>query len=102
MTQTVTQREAIKEIPVIDISPFQPGGDASRKASVAALLRKACIDVGFFYLSGHGFPQGELNRAITLAHRFFELPLDVKIRYLSQKSGGTGFVRIRDIARVDR
>jgi isopenicillin N synthase-like dioxygenase len=97
MKQAVAQREAIREIPVIDISPFQPGGDTSRKAPVAALLRKACIDVGFFYLSGHGFPRGDLDRAITLAHHFFELPLDVKMRYLSQKSGGTGFVRIGGI-----
>ena len=91
--QSSEKREAIKEIPVIDISPFLCGDDTS-KADTAEALRKACIDVGFFYLTGHGFPAGELDRAVEHAHRFFELPLDVKMRYRSEKSGGTGFVRI--------
>jgi isopenicillin N synthase-like dioxygenase len=94
---TVPQREAVRHVPVIDISPFCAGGDRSRKAEIAGALRKACIDVGFFYLSGHGLPPGELDRAVGLAHRFFALPLDVKMRYLSRKSGGTGFVRIGGI-----
>lgn len=88
------RREAVKEIPGIDISPFMPGGDAGNKASVAKDLRKACIDVGFFYLTGHGLPANELGQAVAQALRFFELPLDTKMRYQSKKVGGAGFVRI--------
>ncbi|PWT91855.1 MAG: hypothetical protein C5B56_03205 [Proteobacteria bacterium] len=92
--QISPRREAVKEIPVIDISPFLPNGDAGRKPDVARALRKACIDVGFFYLSGHGLPPGELDRAATYALRFFELPLDVKMKFQARKVGGTGFVRV--------
>lgn len=87
-------REAVTEIPVIDISPFLRHGNPASKAATAETLRKACIDVGFFYLSGHGFPTGDLNEAGRQALRFFELPLHVKMRYRAKMVGGTGFVRI--------
>jgi isopenicillin N synthase-like dioxygenase len=87
-------REAVKELPVIDISSFLPGGDASRKGDVSRTLRKACIDVGFFYLSGHNLPTGELDQAITYALHFFELPLGVKMKYQLRTVGGSGFVRV--------
>jgi isopenicillin N synthase-like dioxygenase len=88
------RREAVQSLPVIDISPFLPGGDAARKSSIARDLRKACIDVGFLYLVGHGLPSDELKQAESLARSFFELPLDVKMRYRATQVGGTGFVRV--------
>src|SRR5262249_54767298 len=78
----------------IDISPFLANGAIGGKPDVAKALRKACIDVGFFYLSGHGLPPGELDRAAAYALRFFELPLDVKMKFQARRVGGTGFVRV--------
>lgn len=42
-------------LPVIDIEPFLAGsgaGDARAKADAAARIRAACIEWGFFYITG--------------------------------------------------
>src|SRR5918994_2075580 len=87
-------RAAVKSVPVIDLSSYLSSGRETERQSIAGELRKACIDVGFFYLSGHGFPDGELEEAIKWAHRFFNLPLEVKMRFAAKDAGGTGFVRV--------
>jgi isopenicillin N synthase-like dioxygenase len=92
-----TGREAVQTIPVIDISPCVADPDAASSQRVANELRKACIDVGFFYLSGHGLPAGELDEAIAWSHRFFDLPLDVKMRFRATGPGQAGFVRVGGI-----
>jgi isopenicillin N synthase-like dioxygenase len=98
-------REAVKSIATIDISPFVSDGGVAERKKTAQQLRKACIDVGFFYLSGHGIPADELEQAIAWARKFFELPLDVKLRYRSTEPAEAGFVRIGGInpgANVER
>jgi isopenicillin N synthase-like dioxygenase len=87
-------REAVKSVPVIDLSPFMSAGQATHKDAVAQDLRKACIDVGFFYLTGHELPAGELDEAVAVTLRFFQMPLDVKLKYRATRAGGTGFVRV--------
>ena len=87
------RREAVDEIPIIDISPFLQSGTQESKADVAAKLRKACIDVGFFDLTGHGLRPGQIDEAVAISHRFFELPLEKKLEYRSTRPGSTGFVR---------
>lgn len=88
------RRQAVKALPVIDISPFMSAGSTSHKETVAQDLRKACIDVGFFYLIGHGLPAGELDEAVAATLRFFQLPLEAKLKYRATRVGGTGFVRV--------
>src|SRR5688572_10853420 len=70
------ERDAPERIPGGDLSPFVEGGDRAGRERVAGELRKACIDVGFFYLTGHGIPAAELDQAVAWGHRFFELPLE--------------------------
>lgn len=89
-----TEREAVKRLPVIDVSSFISGNDAATRRRTAMELRAACINVGFFYISGHGIPKQELDDCESLAHRFFELPLDVKMKFGSQAAGRPGFVRV--------
>jgi isopenicillin N synthase-like dioxygenase len=91
------KRDAIKSLPMIDISPFVTAGTEAQRNSVARELRKACIDVGFFYLSGHGFSATELGDAIKWGHRFFELPLEAKMTLHTQGPGQTGFMRVGGI-----
>ena len=43
-----------QEVPVIDLAPAAAGGDGLAK--VAAELRRAAVEVGFFYIHGHGIP----------------------------------------------
>ena len=91
------KRDAVKSLPVIDITPFVATGTDAQRRRVAQALRKACIDVGFFYLAGHGFTATELADAITWGHRFFELPLEKKMTLHTQGPGQTGFMRVGGI-----
>lgn len=67
------------------MTAFVRGGPAAEKQQVAAELRSACIDIGFFYLHGHGFASSELDEALEWAQRFFALPLETKLRVRSTK-----------------
>jgi isopenicillin N synthase-like dioxygenase len=91
------KRHAVSSLPIIDVSPFVKVGTDSRRRSVARKIREACIDVGFFYLTGHGFTVNELNEAIAWGHRFYEMPLDAKMALHTLRPGQPGFMRIGGI-----
>lgn len=91
------ERTALDRLPIIDISPFMGDGTAQDRARVGREIRKACIDVGFFYLSGHGIPALELDEAIEWGHRFFELPLEQKMVLHTKGTGTPGFMRVGGI-----
>jgi hypothetical protein len=42
-------------VPIVDIAPYWTGGDAGKRA-VAAAVDRACRDIGFLIISGHGIP----------------------------------------------
>jgi isopenicillin N synthase-like dioxygenase len=79
-------RKNLTRLPVIDLAPFASGGDAAARRAVAKALREACIDIGFFYLAGHGIAQSEFDAVIAMGHRFFELPLAEKLKLHSNQS----------------
>jgi isopenicillin N synthase-like dioxygenase len=74
------ERKPLEQLPVIDLSPFAGEGTAAQKEAVARRLREVCVDIGFFYLAGHGISQAELDEAVTWGHRFFELPAAEKMK----------------------
>ncbi len=78
-------RHAVATLPVIDVSPFVEGGSAASRAYVAAEIRRACIDIGFFYVTGHGIPAAELDEALDRGRRFFAAPLADKMRVRAGK-----------------
>ena len=90
----LVKREAVQVIPTIDLSPFLTDGNEIAREKTAEALRKACIDVGFFYLTGHDLPERELDEAIVEAHRFFALPLATKLQYRATGMGENGFVQV--------
>lgn len=66
----------MSKVPVIDISPFLSGGpDASR---VVEAIDRACREVGFLVIEGHGFPERLLSGMRDTMLKFFEQSLDVK------------------------
>ena len=91
------ERDALERIPVIDISPFMQDSALAARQGVGRELRKACIDVGFFYLTGHGIPASELDEAIAGGHRFFELPIEEKMALHVKGTGAPGFMRVGGI-----
>jgi isopenicillin N synthase-like dioxygenase len=60
-------------IPVIDLEgALAPGAPRSRE--VAAQLRAAAMDCGFFYVCGHGIAPAHVREQFDLARRLFDLP----------------------------
>src|SRR5262245_43880365 len=86
-------RAALANLPIIDLSPFLRESGPDARMRVARELRSACIDIGFFYLTGHGFTPAELDSVLTQGRRFFALPIEEKMKVLSLHVDMPGFVR---------
>ena len=65
-------------VPVIDLAPFREGAPAG-KAEVAAQVARACEDLGFFTIAGHGVPADLVARMAAVCREFFDLPLEDKL-----------------------
>jgi isopenicillin N synthase-like dioxygenase len=64
-------------IPVIDIGGLRSNNIEDRRA-IAAQIRKACHEAGFFYITNHGISEDAIARILAETKRFFDLPLKVK------------------------
>jgi isopenicillin N synthase-like dioxygenase len=62
----------LKTIPVIDISPFKDG-DATARKCVVEKVAKACVEIGFLIISGHGIPSSTIQNIVTTSKAFFAL-----------------------------
>ncbi|KAG7633827.1 Oxoglutarate/iron-dependent dioxygenase, partial [Arabidopsis suecica] len=88
-------------LPVIDISPllakcddFDMAEDAG-VVEVVGKLDRACRDVGFFYVIGHGISDDLINKVKEMTHQFFELPYEEKLKIkITPTAGYRGYQRI--------
>jgi isopenicillin N synthase-like dioxygenase len=71
-------RAAARLIPIIDYGPFFAGSPGAL-GRIAAEVRHACENVGFFYALNHGVPEGLIDRAFAASRRFHALPLEEKL-----------------------
>jgi isopenicillin N synthase-like dioxygenase len=78
------RRGVSDRIPVIDFSPMW-SSRLEERLKIAHELRRACREVGFFYLRNHGVPRPVIARAHEAMQKFFALPREEKmqIHYLS-------------------
>ena len=67
-------------VPVIDIAPFRNGGTVA-KMEVATKVGRACREIGFLIIDGHGVPMDLIARTKAVSRDFFDLPLDEKRRF---------------------
>jgi isopenicillin N synthase-like dioxygenase len=74
----MTDVSATNALPVLDMSLLDAGEQPA--AGFRSALLAATHDVGFFYLVGHGIPDGVTARAFAEAERFFALPQEDKQR----------------------
>ncbi len=81
---------AIARIPVIDVADAF-SGDIAALETTAAAIREACLDVGFFYIRGHGVPEATIERAFAESRRFHALPLEEKNK-LPLDQGNIGYL----------
>jgi isopenicillin N synthase-like dioxygenase len=67
---------------MIPVIPFEGvrQGDATVTRAAAAAIRAACLDSGFFYLSGHGVSDAIIDAAREQAILFFRQPPEAKRR----------------------
>ena len=91
--------DSTEEIPLLDMSPYLKGEPAGRER-VAAQLKQITETVGFFYLSGHGIPQSQIDRVFAESRRFHSLPEEVKrkvplVDVDSHKTGYSGLAAER-------
>ncbi|QNG20510.1 isopenicillin N synthase family oxygenase [Rhodococcus triatomae] len=82
-------------VPTIDIGPYlAPGAGASTSAdcrTVAEALDRACRDVGFVQIVGHGMDPDALTGLASALDEFFALPLEVKKRYRRDPGANRGY-----------
>jgi isopenicillin N synthase-like dioxygenase len=66
-------------VPVIDLTSARLGNEEDQRL-VARLIDQACVEIGFFAVTGHGVPD-TVGRALRdAAHAFFALPAATKRR----------------------
>lgn len=70
----------LTRIPAIDIGPFL-AGDPDGKRRVAAEVARACREIGFLVISGHGIAPETISTLVERGFAFFDLPTEVKARW---------------------
>jgi isopenicillin N synthase-like dioxygenase len=78
-------RSGQQRIPIIDVSPLVDGTKARQK--VAARIREACSDSGFFYVVGHGIDEKLQRELEELSRQFFAMDAESKL-LISMSRGG--------------
>ncbi|KAF4551898.1 Non-heme dioxygenase in morphine synthesis N-terminal-containing protein 2 [Elsinoe fawcettii] len=73
------------DLVTLDLSKFdQPGG----KQELAAQLREAVHNVGFFYITNFGLSQESIDRQYAIGKSIFDLPEDEKLKYRADLESG--------------
>jgi len=75
-------------IPVIHLN-------SPNKAETVTALRKACIEIGFFYLNDHAIPNSVLENVFQASKKLFDLPLSEKMT-LSDKVMNKGYTTFEE------
>jgi isopenicillin N synthase-like dioxygenase len=70
---------AAAQIPVIDFG-LALTGEPDALRNLAAAVRHACENVGFFYALNHGVPEALIDRAFAASRQFHALPLSAKLK----------------------
>jgi isopenicillin N synthase-like dioxygenase len=65
-------------VPIIDVGPFLAGDPVGRRAIPQAVAR-ACEEIGFFTIVGHGIDPNTIGAATAAARAFFERPAAEKL-----------------------
>jgi len=96
MSMAIDARNDFDSVPVIDFGGML-GDDPAEKAKVAAALRDACVNVGFFYIKNHGIPQTVIDRAFAESARFFRIsPEDKTAIHVKKSSHLIGYIGMEE------
>jgi isopenicillin N synthase-like dioxygenase len=73
-------------VPVIDIGGFR-NGDPDVRTELGRRIDRACCDVGFFTVVGHGVDDATVAALRSSARAFFDAPLDVRLEVAMPEPG---------------
>ena len=77
-------------VPVIDIAPYF-AGTPDGKRRVADQIGRACRDVGFYVIVGHGVDPTLIDQVEAVSREFFDFPVAEKMRlHVGNSPGGAG------------
>jgi len=65
------------DVPVLDLAPLLAGENID---GLAREVRRACEGMAFFYIRNHGVPADVIDGAFSAARRFFEQPLEARMK----------------------
>ena len=79
------------DLPIIDMTPFHGGGSGA--GQVVAQVQAACLNTGFFVVTGHRVDAAVTEGLYRAARAFFDQPEDSKQSLVGQpaRMGGLGF-----------
>lgn len=80
-------------VPVIDIGPFLEGS-AEGKRAVAEQVGRACKEIGFLTIVGHGVSPELMQRTYDVSRAFFDLPFEEKLA-VRVNATGVGYVPLK-------
>lgn len=68
----------LSSVPVVDIGPAR-SGDETARSLVASEIDRACREIGFLVIAGHGIDPVLVAEVNDVTRRFFDLPLERKL-----------------------
>ncbi len=80
--------------PILDFSPFY-GADSAAKEKLVQQVRDSCEYNGFFQITGHRIPRELQQRVMACAKRFFDLPLEEKLK-VDKSTPSTLYTKLPD------
>ena len=78
-------------VPTVDISAYTGIGTPGDRAAVAEQIDRACREVGFIQIVGHGIPDDVLAGLGSAMDDFFDLTLDEKKTYVRPRTENRGY-----------
>lgn len=85
-----TSLSEFQSVPIVDVAPLFGGSETAARA-VAAEIRRASIEVGFFYVRGHNVPLDLMRAMLMGAKYFFALP-EARKRAIQVNNAHRGYV----------
>ena len=76
-TSAPAAAQAASPIPIINMEPFLKGGTADIQR-VASEVNRACEEIGFLTVVGHGVPMNTIRSMEELTRQFFDQPEAIK------------------------
>jgi isopenicillin N synthase-like dioxygenase len=90
--------KSIGVVPVVDLGPYF-AGTPEAKRRVAVELGRACRDVGFYVIVGHGVDPKLIEQVEAVSRQFFDLPTAEKMKvHVGDTPGAVGYAAVGDTA----